>query len=455
MDTICFVANGYKTLTFKAIADQLASHNVKVCWIVPTRLQYDELLKEYEESTVLLIDRSLINDSCQSVGDFKLCEIVYGDLRVWRHSVKEGLKYLTSIQQPIVNFIKSNEIHLIFGEDTWAHELLIHRMCNQLSELRCGYYSSMSARIPNGKILFCDDEKHAEYVPVCNNNAKYLLNTIKIEKPFYFAVNDKLLKKSMSLKGNLGRLKRFISNENIHPTDPMVETNRWMRFKIVTREIINQKMYTLLTREELKVLEDKKYVLFGFHKQPEASIDVCGRYFENQYENVLNIWRQLPEDWYLAIKEHSNAIGDRSYNFFKRLQKYPRIILINEHADSLQLIKKCQLVVTNTGTMALEAALQGVPSITLSKVVFNNLNYCRHCTWQDFEKYRSLVDLVNEIKSLPNNVDSYTNLVNEYAFDGYLTNIITMPNVLNDKNILDLSNAFLALISFNNKKLNL
>ena len=454
METICFIANFYKTPTFKAVADQLSSHGVKVCWIVPNRLQYDELIKEYEYESVLLLDRSFVDLPNKPIGDFKLNEIIYGDLRVWRHTMVEGLKYLTNIQQPIWNFIKSNEIHLIFGEDTWAHELLIHRMCNQLKELGCYYYSSMSTRIPNGKFHFFYDEKQAECALV-NNNHVCPINSVKVEKPYYFAINDKLLKRSMSLSGNLGRLKRFFTNENIHPTDPCVITNRWIRFKYATKEVINQKMYGLLSRENVKVIEGKKYVLFGFHKQPEASIDVCGRYFEDQFENVLNIWRQLPNDWYLVIKEHSNAIGDRSYSFFKRLQKYPRIILINEHTDSLQLLKKCQLVVTNTGTMALEAALQGVPSITLSKVVFNNLNYCRHCTWQDLEKYDSLEDLVNEIKSLPQNSEDYLHFVEKYAFDGYLSNVVTMPNVLNEDNIINIANAFLNLIVYNNKRLNL
>ena len=454
MNTICFIANSFKTPTFKAIGDNLIAYDVKTCWIVPYVHQYDELVNEYGKDNVLLIDRTYINKPSEPLGDFKLNEIVYGDLRVWRNSMDEGLKYLTHIQRPVYDFIKKNEIHLVFGEDTWGQELLIHRMCNQLPELKCCYYSQMVARIPNGKFFFFYDEKQTNFVPV-KNTAERIAGVIKVEKPYYLAINDRLLKNKMSLRANINRAKRFFTNENIHPTNPNVETKRGIRFKIATREVINQHTYKYLHRESPDFIEGKKFVLFGFHKQPEASIDVCGRYFDNQFENVLNIWRQLPPDWYLVIKEHSTAIGDRSCSFFKRLKKYPRIILMDEHADAQQLMKKSQLVVTNTGTMALEAALQGIPAITLSKVIFNILNFCRHCTWQDFEKYDSLEILINEIKSMPQNNEDFEKLVDDYAFDGYLTDIITMPDVLNDNNISNLVKSFLSLISFNNERLSL
>ena len=128
---------------------------------------------------------------------------------------------------------------------------------------------------------------------------------------------------------------------------------------------------------------------------------------------------------------------------------------MDEHANAQDLMKKCQLVVTNTGTMALEAALQGIPAITLSRVIFNCLNYCRHCNWQDLENYDSLEQLISDIKAMPQNNDDYAKLVEDYAFDGILTDLVTMPDVLNDENVSNLVNAFLTLISFNNERLQL
>lgn len=449
MKSICFIANFYKTPTFQAIADNLKGFGVSIYWLVPTRRQYAELSKRYGKDNVLLIDRTIIDKTNEPVGDFKLNELIYGD-RVWKHEMDKGLKYLTNLQRPVYDFIKLNNIRIVFGEDTWSQELLIHRMCNQLKELNCNFYSQMVTRIPNGKFYFFYDEKQYDTVLVKNNGQK-VVTEVKVVKPDYLEINNQTVQTAMSAKGVLNRMKRFFTNENIDKTDPNVITDQFIRFKVASQEVVNQQKYRRLKRVSPDFIEGKKFVLFGFHKQPEASIDVCGRYFDDQFQNVLNFWRQLPPDWYLVIKEHSNAIGDRSYDFFKKLQRYPRIVLMNEYANAQELMKKAQLVVTNTGTMALEAALQGIPAITLSHVVFNNLNYCKHCNWQTFEQYNSLEDLVNEIKSLPNNKQEYEKFVAEYAFDGILTDIVTMPNVLNGKNITNLVNAFLSLIEFDEK----
>ena len=61
-------------------------------------------------------------------------------------------------------------------------------------------------------------------------------------------------------------------------------------------------------------------MVYTLHKQPEASVDIVGRYYDNQYTNIQNIWRILPDDWCLVVKEHTNAIGDRPLSFLKKLK---------------------------------------------------------------------------------------------------------------------------------------
>lgn len=452
MTNICFIANFYKTDTMIVVAEYLKKYNVNTFWIIPKKRQYDRLLKMYDKENLLLIDRSLIELSSAPMGDFKINELLFGD-RVWKYEKKEGKKYLLNIQKPIFDFITKNNIHLIFGESTWAHELLIHRMCKGLKNMRCSFYSYFVARVPNGKIFFNNDEKDTSPILIDKDNlSSYKIEPIKVEKPDYLKKNDIDLKKKMSLNGILKRFRLFITNENIEPTDPNVHTNRFRRMKVVGKEIFNQITYPIFVkREKAENVYNTNFVFFGFHKQPEASIDVCGRYFENQYENVVNIWRQLPNDWKLVIKEHSNAIGDRSVSFFKKLQKLPGVILVDEYADSLELIKRCKVVITNTGTMALEAALMRKPAITLSKVAFNKLNYCRHCTWQDFEQYDSLETLVREIEQMPDNRKEYAEYVQKNSFDCNFTDVVSDPNVLDNDNILKIVSSFLSLIKYNEK----
>lgn len=442
---ICFVANFYLTPVFEAIARYVQQEGVKVYWIALKVSQYRHLVNTYGEENVLLIDRSYIRKDSPCVGDFKLNELIYGD-RVWKYEKKEGALFLKNIQRPIYNFIKEHHISFVFGEVTWAHELLIHRMCTRHKELACSYYSMGVARIPNGRMCFFEDERQSKLVELAHKRKQILSDTsFQVEKPAYLSLNDKILKKNSSLLGKLNRIKRFLTNENIEKTDPNVN-HGISRLLLPLREEVRRFSYRFLKRESPEILKERKYIFFGFHKQPEASIDVCGRYYENQSENVINIWRQLPPDWFLVIKEHSNAVGDRGYTFFRKLKKYPRVIVVHEKSDSYQLIRNSQLIITNTGTMALEAALMGIPAITLSPVFFNKLNYCRHFIWTDLEKYGSIADLVQEIKSSPDNKEMYQEYIMNNSVEGIFSDIKSMPTVLEEENLKKLVTAFLIII---------
>jgi len=122
-------------------------------------------------------------------------------------------------------------------------------------------------------------------------------------------------------------------------------------------------------------------------------------------------------------------------------------VLVNEKSDSHILIKNAQLVATNTGTMALEAALFGIPSITLSKVFFNTHNYCCNKTWVDLEKYSSIIELRNEIIQLEDNSNEYAKYITENSFDGAVGDIDSNPDIINPENIAKVTRAIVHIIS--------
>lgn len=444
--TLCFIGNFYKTEVYRCVAKLLEEKGVEVFWIIPNTTQYSKYVKEYGEEKVLLIDRTIVNDKYAAVADLKINEILYGD-RIWKYDLDGGTRYLVSLQNVVKEYITKNHIQTVFGENTTAEELLICRLCHHIKELNCNYYSMMTTRIPGNRFHFFEDEKQVYVFKRKGYEAKEHID-LQVKKPSYALLNDKLIKKSMSVNGVMGRLKRFITGENIEQTDPDVLTNKKTRFLVKSTEVKNQQLYRNVKRQELSFIEGKKYAFYGFHKQPESSIDVCGRYMEDQLQVVKNIWRQLPPDWYLVIKEHSNAIGDRSPKFFKELSQFPNIILLKENIDSKFIIGKAQLVITNTGTMGLEAALMGIPAITLSRVVFNCLNYCQYFNWQRFEDFSGLVAITEYIKSLPDNKEDYRDLVKHHSFLGYIGDTYGTPEILNDvENNKNLAEAFYELVN--------
>lgn len=441
---VCFVANFYKTFLFHELAKKLQKSNIQVKWIVTKKEQHQFLCEHYGDKNVLYINRSFSTKSNKPINEYKLNELVYAD-RVLVHEMQLGIDYLTNIQQPIYDFLKNNDIQFVFGELTWSHEILIYRITKKQTELKCKYLECLLLRIPNNRLAFFnDDTQHLMLEfdePIPENQI------IKVEKPKYLMLNDNIVKRGNSIKGKLNRVKRFISGENIEENDPNVITDKKIRLRINSKEEYNKLTYKRIETLSFENVKDFNYVFVGFHKQPEASIDVNGRYYEDQAQNIINLWRMLPKDWKIVLKEHTNAIGDRSLTFYNRLLSFPGIVMVHENTDSKLLIANSRLVVTVTGTIGYEAALMKIPAITFAKVYFNKINYCRHIGLDELIQYNSLEDLVKELEVKEDNREEFTKYLYKNSFDGYISDYVTDPTVMEEENIQKLFTAYMAVIS--------
>ena len=294
--------------------------------------------------------------------------------------MEEGLHWLTSIQQPIAEFLGRHGVARVLGEVTWAHEILIHRMTRELRGLGCTYLNPHTVRIPNGRFAFFLDEFQTELLPSGAElpGEEELAQAFTVRKPDYLALNDRLLQQSRSLGARLGKVKRYLTRENIDPLDPTLIDDRWLQFRLRTREEWNKEAYRRVRREPMESLQGQRFAFLTLHKQPEASIDVLGRYVEDQLHNIEVLWRRLPEGCLLVVKEHTNAIGDRSPAFYRNVQRLPGVVLVDERADSHVLAAAAEIVLTVSGTAAYEAALLGKASATLAPAFFNRLRGCRY-----------------------------------------------------------------------------
>lgn len=447
MKNICFIANYYKTDVFVEIAKVLKADDVKSFWIIPNRKQYELLKTMFPEDQLLFIGKKevLAHTNKEVNIDLKVHELVYGDRVLREESEAWTFNYLLKLQELVYNFIKNNNIQFVFGEVTWAHELLVHRLTIALKELKCQYLNPHTIRIPNGRFAFFKDEFQSDIKEVSNTLAIEGSN-IKLEKPSYLALNDKLIAKKGTLKHNLGLIKNFILRTNQDPNDPTLFSSPLTQFKIRAAEVYNRFLFKSFVSETLvqNLPKDKKMFLFTLHKQPEASIDVIGRYYENQLNLITNIWRILPDDYLLLVKEHSNAIGDRNLKFYKTVKKLRNTYLIDNKADSHKLLDVIEGVFTVSGTIAYEAGLKNRNAFTFAPAFFNKLNTCKEVSWKDF-KNKSLTTLIN-----PNeeglNVNEFSNWLLENSFEGIMSDSHGDPRCIHSENIKALSSAFLMVI---------
>ncbi|MDQ1338858.1 MAG: hypothetical protein QG567_7, partial [Campylobacterota bacterium] len=315
---ICFMANYKTTFFFNELAKKLEIDGYTVFWTTVNNSLYNYLCSKYPKERVLLINKECIAEKNIQIGEFKINELIFQD-RSLKHQQEWASEYLMAIQKPIYSFIASNQIHLVLGELTWAHEILTHRICSSFKELNCIYLKMHTIRMPYERFaFFCDEFESKIYAPLDNaidNNYKLLL-----KKPTYQILLEKKDKSSKKEKKATlyNKYTKIIGDDN----DPTIIVNKFERFKIHKKIKLNKFTYKYIKKIPLKELEGKNFCFMPLHKQPESSIDGNGRYYEDQFTNAINIWRLLPNGWILAIKEHKTAIGDRSYFFYKKLQSF-------------------------------------------------------------------------------------------------------------------------------------
>lgn len=440
---ICFIANFSKTQVFDKIAQLIIKKGHRVSWITSNRQLNHQLVASYGQENVLLVNKQAIEKTAAPIAEFKLNEIVYGD-RFLRHTPADSIRFLTNIQQPILQFLRSHSSRFILGEVTWAHEILIHRIC-QTNLIDCTFLNPHVVRIPNGRFGFFADEQQSEfYSPP--GRAMNQWEILRPKAPDYLTINRKIQSKNNSFLGMFNRVKKFIQNRDPDALDPSLQIDFKHSIQSAGLAEWRQLNYRKLVSRAPSDLPTGPYAYLGLHKQPEASIDVLGRYYEDQLQNILNLWRALPTGWTLIIKEHSIAIGDRSMAFYKKIKSLPNVQLLNENTSSHALIKHAQLIVTVSGTMAYEAALMDIPAITFAPTFFNKLNYCRQISLDELKIY-SLKDFSVQLKNKKNNIEEFSKFLFANTFAGNTLDPISDPTVLAEENIQKLTSALLLCIN--------
>lgn len=178
------------------------------------------------------------------------------------------------------------------------------------------------------------------------------------------------------------------------------------------------------------------------HKQPESSIDVLGDFYSDQLNLIKQIAKCIPVTHKLFVKEHSNAIGDRTLSFYREIMRLPNVEIISPYCDSFALIKNASVIITVSGTMAYEAGLLDYPAITFSRMFFSCLPSVRYCSAirelpfildELFHYHKCDHDDSNRIKFL---ADLYLN-----SFDGVFSDVKSYPEIMDIENIKNVCSA--------------
>lgn len=386
---IAFLANFYKTIFFKSIADSLESEGYNVYWI-STSIKWKKWLikKGVSKNKILLLQKnkakiknkkrfySLANN-IESANRINIKSLILMDRVVSKWQREEADQYLGYVFENIYNFLESKNIKVVFGESTYLHEVATSLICQYLNR---NFFCPFTLRIPSDRFVFFKGHLQKEFQLVSGDTDTDYEEKIKsiiksvIEgdlKPNYWHWSNKIPKMSLELFLNI--LKKIIEGYKEAKFDATVKSIGYhLKYE---RKFLKPVRYFLT--KKLHIFEqpkNEKFVLMTLHKQPEASIDVLGNKYSNQLELIRRISRLLPYNVSLYVKEHPNCLGERSLSELKKIRKYPGVRLIDPFYNMNTLIRDALIVITVSGTVAFEAGLFNKKAVTFSPMFFNKLS---------------------------------------------------------------------------------
>ena len=109
-----------------------------------------------------------------------------------------------------------------------------------------------------------------------------------------------------------------------------------------------------------------KFVLFALHYEPERSSIPEGYPFDSQLDAIAAVRNLLPEDVTLYVKEHFSqqaaalrGFVGRSPDFYDLLESLPGVTVLGTKTNTRELMRSAECVMTFTGKVGIEAALEG------------------------------------------------------------------------------------------------
>jgi len=379
---IAFYANHDKTYFFYAVAKELERHGHVAYWISPGRRLADWLrAKGVPRDRVL--DLTTLAPAWRRPGGqlprlprplpgpMQLNAMIRADRFLREQPPQLARRYLAVSGSRIVEFAAEHQIEVLLGEQTYGLELLAGAL---LLEKAIPFLVPATVRIPSLRFALFQAPFQAAFAtdaPITDGDRDLGRRTLaefldRPSKPYYFAGNQGWLVPDVSWL--VSPFKQLVLARQ-DPDELNRPGLRWL-LKSRLRQVALGQAARAYPFSKPSVLADRPYVLFTLHRQPEASLDVLGFRFADQLEVIRAITQDMPDGWMLAVKEHSNGLGDRSPSFYRQARRLPGVVLVDPWADSLELARGARLVLTISGTVAYEAALAGLPAATLVPMYF-------------------------------------------------------------------------------------
>jgi len=324
--------------------------------------------------------------------------ILYEFNKFYRFSTDEVLSILEQECKLFENILdQTNPDFLIMYIPVFHHDDLFYRMC-KIRNVKC--LILRISRFGGRQCIISSEDESFPFIPDSASIQKRTLEELqKLRNDYnqYDRNKEEKITKQNRFALISAALQYFFFSKNSNISTHYSYYGR-TKFRVLYKTIIS----SLKTKYRKRFIDKnfsriipstEPFIFFPLHMEEEFSLLLLAPFYTNQFEVIKQIVKALPIGYKLILKEHQMAfLRDwRSVSEYKKLMALPNVILIHPDIRPEEILKKCSLVITISGTAALDVAFYNKPSIVFVNTPFTNLD-CVH-------KLKSVEELPEAIRT--------------------------------------------------------
>ncbi|WP_452225474.1 capsular polysaccharide export protein, LipB/KpsS family [Lacinutrix chionoecetis] len=431
--TLLFVENRYKTYFFEAIALELAKKGFDIHFLIQNK---NFLPKKKFTNHKITYPKRVYKDYTP---DKDIALIIESD-RQQNHFKKRDQSYFYYYNNKIEQILNTVKPDFVFGESTAFHELLTINLCKKKDIL---YLNPSTCRYPLGRFSFYKYDTLEPFKGsgevLETNIALQVVDSIvnRTAKPDYMKALS--ISKKAKIADKIKLVKGFVEGESFNTPHPIT------KFSIEQVKRRNIKMWD--EQAMTKLSKTQFLLLYPLQMQPEANIDVWGRAYRNQSELINALANAIPEDVTLVVKPNPKSKYELSAGLLDVVKHHQNIICLAHSTKMDDVLKDIDLVVTVTGTIAIECILSNKPVVTMVKTLNNKAANCLYLpNLKDLDSVISKVKSSTFITLKDNEKANFINALNSTSFKGIISDPYCDANCVGSSNIENVEKAFLTVL---------
>ncbi|MDN5215671.1 hypothetical protein QQ020_26575 [Fulvivirgaceae bacterium BMA12] len=429
---ILFLENRYKTYFFDAIATHLEKNGHEIHWIIQ-----NDFFQPKNKSNLHIIEypKKYSVDKQKPI-DASMQKIIDADrqLNFFEHG---NIDHFFYYDEEINRILKKINPDLVFGESTVFHELLTVKNCKALGIL---YLNPSSSRYPAGRFSFYEFdsltpfEGSGEILP--EERAKEIIDQIVYRKTKPDYMHKFKSNRLKNFKDTFLKLSSYYKGDKYNTPHPL------KKYRLEKKKNENILAWDATSVGHLENHTGMK-ILYPLQMQPEANLDVWGHKYRNQTNLVRRIIENTPSSAILYIKPNPKSKYELSDDLIDYVKSCDRIITIQHNVDMIEVFDKIDLVITVTGTIAIESILSNKPVITLQNTLNNSSPNCLFL--DDFSELPFVIQKIQSNEFPKASIDEriqFLNKLNASSYQGIISDPFTAESCLQDDNIEQCISAF-------------